>query len=103
MSTYIIATITPKPEHAADVEKALRHMVEVTRKEPGNRRYDLFRETRDGRGPALHVYEIYVDRAAFDSHIASVHFQAFRAKVGDWLAEAPEVRVVEGIDVTPER
>jgi quinol monooxygenase YgiN len=101
MSTYIIATVVPKPEHAADVENALRQMVPPTRKEPGNRRYDLFCEAREGKGPVLHLYEIYVDRAAFDAHIASPHFQAFRAKVGDWLAQAPEIRVVEGIDVAP--
>jgi quinol monooxygenase YgiN len=99
MSTYIIATVNPKPEHAADLEQALRQMVEVTRKEPGNVRYDLFSESREGKGPVLHLYEIYVDRAAFDTHIASAHFQAFRAKVGDWLVEPPEIRVVEGLDV----
>jgi quinol monooxygenase YgiN len=75
MSTHIIATIVPKPEHSADVEGALRQMVGATREEPGNRRYDLFRETRQGKGPALHLYEIYVDRA--------------------------EIRGVEGLDVAP--
>lgn len=99
MSTYIIATIVPKPEHAADVETALREMVPPTRKEPGNRRYDLFRETREGKGPALHLYEIYENRAAFDAHLASAHFQAFKAKIGDWLAEPPEIRVVDELDV----
>jgi quinol monooxygenase YgiN len=101
MSTYIIATVVPKPEHVADVENALRQMVALTRKEPGNRRYDLFCETREGKAPAFHLYEIYVDRAAFDSHIASDHFQAFRAKAADWFAEPPEIRVVEGLDVAP--
>jgi quinol monooxygenase YgiN len=99
MSTYIIATIVPKPEHSADLEQALRQMVEVTRKEPGNLRYDLFRETREGKGPVWHLYEIYVDRAAFDTHIASAHFLAFRAKIGSWLVEPPEIRVLEGADV----
>ncbi|CAN7527856.1 antibiotic biosynthesis monooxygenase [Trinickia sp. LjRoot230] len=103
MSAYIIATITPKLEHFADVEKALRHMVEVTRKEPGNLRYDLFREEKEGRASALHLYEIYVDRAAFDTHIASAHFQAFRSQIGDWVAEPPQVRVLQKIDVAPER
>jgi quinol monooxygenase YgiN len=99
MSTYIIATVIPKPEHAAALEQALRGMVEATRKEPGNVRYDLFRETREGNGPVLHLYEIYVDRAAFDAHIASAHFQAFRAKLGEWLVEPPAIRVLEGLDV----
>lgn len=103
MSTYIFATVIPKPEHAVDVENELRHMVNVTRKEPGNRRYDLMRETREGKEPVLHLYEIYVDRAAFDSHIASAHFQAFRARIGDWLAAPAEIRVLEELDVAPER
>lgn len=102
MSTYIIATITPKPEYADDVEKQLRHMVEVTRKEPGNHRYDLFREAAPS-GPVLHLYEIYEDRAAFDTHIASDHFQTFRSTVGDWLAEPPQVRVLQALDVAEER
>ena len=102
MNAYIIATITPKPEHAADVEKQVRHMVDVTRKEPGNHRYDLFREVAPS-GPVLHLYEIYEDRAAFDSHLASDHFQAFRSAVADWLAEPPRVRVLEVIDAAPDR
>ncbi len=102
MNAYIIATITPKPEHAVDVEKQLRHMVEVTRKEPGNHRYDLFRESAPS-GSVLHLYEIYEDRAAFDSHLASDHFQTFRATVADWLAEPPQVRVLDALDVAPER
>jgi quinol monooxygenase YgiN len=102
MNAYIIATITPKPEHAADVEKQLRHMVGVTRKEPGNHRYDLFRETAPS-GPVLHLYEIYEDRAACDSHLASDHFQAFRSAVADWLVEPPQVRVLDVIDVAPDR
>jgi len=102
MNAHIIATITPKPEHATDVEKQLRHMVEVTRKEPGNHRYDLFRETSPS-GPVLHLYEIYEDRNAFDSHLASEHFQTFRSTVADWLAEPPQVRVLEALDVAPER
>lgn len=100
MSAYIFATITPKPEYAADVENQLHQMVAVTRKEPGNRRYDLFREVTSS-GPVLHLYEIYVDRPAFDTHIASSHFQAFRAAIGDWLAEPPQVRVLESLDVAP--
>ncbi|HTI16314.1 MAG TPA: putative quinol monooxygenase [Trinickia sp.] len=99
MSTYIIATIVPKPEHVADLENALLEMVQLTRKEPGNRRYDLFRETREGNAPILHLYEIYVDRAAFDAHIASAHFQAFKEKMTQWVAEPATIRVLDGVDV----
>ena len=32
------------------------------------------------------LYEIYADRAAFDAHLASEHFQRFDETVRDWIA-----------------
>ena len=60
MALHVIASLFLKPEHAAAAEAELRSMVAKTRTEPGNRRYDLFRE-QDG-SPNLHLYEIYDDR-----------------------------------------
>lgn len=97
MSIYLFASLTPQPEHAADLEAELRRMVSASRAEPGNRRYDLLRRT-DG-APGFHVYEIYVDEAAVQAHRESAHYLAFRAKVGAWLAEPPDVKVLTGVDV----
>ncbi|MGS0891237.1 putative quinol monooxygenase [Burkholderia stagnalis] len=97
MALYVMASLFPKPEHAQAVEAELRGMVGKTRAEPGNRRYDLFRE--QGGSPDLHLYEIYDDQAAFDAHLASPHFVAFSEKSADWFAAPPVIKVVSGIDV----
>ncbi|WP_175924839.1 putative quinol monooxygenase [Burkholderia cepacia] len=97
MALHVIASLYLKPEHAEAAEAELRSMVAKTRTEPGNRRYDLFRE-QDG-SPNLHLYEIYDDQAAFDAHLASPYFGEFRVKSADWFAAPPVIRVLSGIDV----
>ncbi|TDV34173.1 quinol monooxygenase YgiN [Paraburkholderia caballeronis] len=97
MTVYIFASLTPKAEHVADVEAALRVMVAETRKEPGNQRYDLMRRA-DG-APGFHLFESYRDAAAVQAHRDSAHYTAYRAKVGTWLAEAPDVKELVGVDV----
>ena len=32
------------------------------------------------------LYELYTDKAAFDLHLESQHFQDFSAKVADWVS-----------------
>lgn len=97
MALHVIASLFLKPEHAQAGEAELRSMVVKTRAEPGNQRYDLFRE-QDG-SPHLHLYEIYDDQAAFDAHVASPHFREFRTKSADWFAAPPVIRVLPAIDV----
>lgn len=97
MSIYLFASLTPKAEHVADLEAELRHMVAETRKEAGNRRYDLMRRA-DG-APGFHLYETYVDEAAVQAHRDSAHYVAFRGKIGDWLAEPVDVKVLVGVDI----
>lgn len=97
MTVHLFASVIPKPEHVDELEAELRRMVAATRQEPGNRRYDLLRRA-DG-APGFHLYEIYADDAAVEAHRASAHYQAYRAKVGAWLAEPPDVKVLTGVDV----
>ncbi|MEM5404474.1 putative quinol monooxygenase [Paraburkholderia unamae] len=97
MTVYLFASITPKPEHVADVEALMRDMVSHTRKEPGNLRYDLLRRA-DG-APGFYLYETYVDEAAVQAHRDSAHFVAYRAKIGAWVTEPPEVKLLKGVDV----
>ncbi len=52
----------------------------ATRKEPGNLRFDLL---GNADNPCtFHLYEVYVDRAAQQAHLASPHFAAWKAAVG---------------------
>jgi quinol monooxygenase YgiN len=45
--------------------------------EPGCRQFDVCVD--DTRRGVVHLYELYDDRAAFDAHLASSHFQSFAA------------------------
>lgn len=66
MTICIFASITAKPEHRDDVLQALRLMVEQSRAEPGNLRYDLFVRTDE---PAVfELFELYSDETAVEAH-----------------------------------
>ena len=45
--------------------------------EPGCRQFDVCVD--DARRGVVQLYELYDDRAAFDAHLASTHFQSFAA------------------------
>jgi quinol monooxygenase YgiN len=92
------AIIVPRPEFAAQVEQEMRRMVLHSRQEEGNLRYDLLREARDGV-LRFHVQERYRDMNAVEAHRASAHYQAYRAKAGDWFSEPPQVTVLGDVDV----
>ena len=92
------AVLTPRPEHLAEVEAELRVMARASRQEEGNLRYDLTRE-RTENGVRLHISERYRDEAAVQQHRDSAHYRAYRARAADWLAEPPQVSVLEEVDV----
>jgi quinol monooxygenase YgiN len=52
--------------------------------EPGCRQFDVCVD--DSRRGAVHLYELYDDRAAFDAHLASAHFQSFAAATQAMIA-----------------
>ena len=71
----IVATVTVKPEYKDDVLKAIKTVVEATRKEPGNIFYDVF---EDVKNPLKFFFiETWKSQAAIDSHNKSVHFNDF--------------------------
>jgi quinol monooxygenase YgiN len=92
------AIIVPRPEYAAQVEQEMRTMALHSRQEEGNLRYDLLREDQGGL-VRFHVQERYRDMSAVEAHRASVHYQAYRARAGDWFSEAPQVTVLHDVDV----
>ena len=71
----IVATITVKPEFKENVLKAIKTVVEATRKEAGCIFYNVF---EDVNNPAKFVFiETWKSQAAIDSHLKSVHFNDF--------------------------
>ena len=96
MNINVFASIVPKAEHVADVEAELRRMVLASRQEPGNLRYDLYRIAETPT--SFHLFEAYDGPAAMDAHRGSEHYQAYRAKVANWLVGAPDVKILTAID-----
>jgi len=52
-------------------------------REPGCRRFDVCRDPADAS--VFFLYELYDDAAAIAAHLASPHFLAFNALIGDWV------------------
>ncbi len=97
MSVKIVAFVTPKAGQEAALEAAVRKVVAGSRTEPGNLRYDAWRDPAvEGR---IMIDELYVDHAAIDAHRATPHYIEFRATIGDLVDGAPQVTVAEAIDV----
>ena len=48
----------------------LQQLAEATRREAGNRTYEVFRDDLE----AFRIVEVYDDEAAFAAHLASPHF-----------------------------
>ena len=55
------------------------------RVEPGCRRFDVC--TDPSLPDTVFLYELYEDRAAFDVHLASVHFKSFDAAVAPMILD----------------
>lgn len=67
------------PEHVEHYVEATLANAHATRQEPGNVRFDLLRDAEDPC--SFQLYEVYVDRAAQQAHLASAHFAAWREAV----------------------
>ncbi|MBI1682847.1 putative quinol monooxygenase [Caulobacter hibisci] len=80
----IVAVLAARPSKGAALEALLLGMAAACRAEPGNLRWDVWRDQAD---PTRFVLdELYVDDDAVAAHRASPHFAAYLARIGD-LAE----------------
>lgn len=52
--------------------------------EPDCHRFDIC--TDSSRSDEVFLYELYTDRAAFEAHLVSTHFQVFDAAVTEMIA-----------------
>jgi quinol monooxygenase YgiN len=97
MTVEVFATLEARPEKEAEVEAALRVLLTHTRQEPGNRRYDLYRDS--ARPATFHLIEAYADAAALQAHRETAHYLKYREQAGEWLNAAPMVAVLEPVAV----
>lgn len=95
MSQVVVVSInTAKPGQEAQLEAAMRALIEPTRNDPGFIQYDLHRDLDD---PSTFVFvERWISRELLDQHLKTPHIQAFRAKAGDLLA-AKTLRILDQI------
>jgi len=87
---YVITvTFHVKPAHREEFLREMRmNAASSLRLEPGCRHFDVCVSPRDPC--TVFLYELYDDRAAFDAHLASDHFQAFNRVTAGWI-ESKEV------------
>jgi quinol monooxygenase YgiN len=92
---YVVTVLfEPKPEHAAAFRAAMLANAKVSREtEPGCRQFDVCVEADTGR---TFLYELYDDRAAFEAHLAAVHFKAFDDAIRHWIARK-DVKIYERV------
>ncbi|SFK48193.1 Quinol monooxygenase YgiN [Sphingomonas sp. NFR04] len=80
----IVAILTARPGKEAELRTLLEGLIEPSRAEPGNLRYDLWADPAE---PGVFVLdELYVDAAARETHRATPHFQHYLATIAQ-LAE----------------
>ena len=87
----IVATITIKPEYQDEVLKAVKTVVDATRKETGNIFYDVY---EDVNNPLKLVFiELWKSQSAIDAHNNATHFKDFiKAVEGKATLEAGTLR-----------
>lgn len=77
----IVAILVARPGKTEDLQALLFGMAPSCRAEPGNLRWDIW---RDPATPERFVLdELYIDRAAVEAHRETPHFKAYAARIGD--------------------
>jgi autoinducer 2-degrading protein len=88
-----------RPERAGDFLREMTANATASReREPGCRQFDVCAVPDDPR--IVFLYELYDDRAAFDAHVASAHFQKFNAETAAWV-ERKTARTFLRVDPPP--
>lgn len=81
----------------ADKEQAflkdIRILIEASRKEAGNVRYDLMKDTE--KEAEYTMVEVWEDQKAIEVHNSSAHFAEFMGKAAEFLAAPLNVKLYE--------
>jgi quinol monooxygenase YgiN len=83
-SVKITAILVARPGKANELSALIQGMVTPSRAEPGNLRWDIWRDRDEANRFVLD--EIYADNAAVAAHRETAHYKAYVAQVGQ-LAE----------------
>lgn len=94
-SVKIMAILAARPRKAGELEALLSGMAPACRAEPGNLRWDIWRDQADATRFVLD--ELYQDNEAVAAHRQTSHFKAYLAKIND-LAERTAL-VLDAADI----
>ena len=97
MTIGVIATIPVQEGKNAEFEAAFMKLAaQVLANEPGCRFYAL---NRSKSNPQIYkVLESYADQAALEAHGQTEYFRAANVKLGAFVAGAPEIEYLDGVD-----
>ena len=79
------ARFTARPEQLTTVERLIRGLAADVAQEPGNIEFTVYQEALDRC--RFFVFERYVDRAAFETHLAADYGVVFNARLTDLIVE----------------
>lgn len=81
----VCVTFTLRPGRIAEFLPLMQGNAQASLSgEDGCHQFDV--ATDQGRPDEVFLYELYTDRTAFDTHLASAHFNTFDAEVADMIA-----------------
>ena len=91
---YVITvTFTIKSNHLDEFLPAMLENAKTSmEQEEGCHHFDVCFDPEDP--DVIFLYELYTDKSAFNSHLASTHFNDFNNKTANWIV-AKEVRAFE--------
>ena len=89
----IVATLKIKPECIETARPIVEALIEATRKEEGNLKYDFFKDAKE-EGTFV-VLETFKNMAAFQEHLAAEHFKVGVEKLKEFSAAPSEIRILK--------
>ena len=91
----VVAQIKAKPGNESQVRLLLLSLVAPSRKDAGCLNYDLHQGTND---PTLFLFhENWTSKAQLDAHLQKPDLQAVLGRVGQLVAEPPQITLWEKI------
>lgn len=94
-SLTVLAQVKARPGKEADVRRELLSLVEPSRKDAGCINYDLHQAINN---PAMFMFhENWTSKALLDQHLQKPDLQAVLGRVGQMVAEPPEITLWERI------
>jgi quinol monooxygenase YgiN len=94
-SLTVLAHVKARPGKEAEVRRELLSLVAPSRKDPGCVNYDLHQAV--GTPTSFMFHENWTSKALLDQHLQKPELQAVLARVGQMVAEPPEITLWEQI------